>query len=137
MTDAKANFIGPLRRADLAAAFRPHALNGNASTFRLNDDAVVIDAHDSARFPFAIHFARIINLNPTALQRCPSTRLWVGATNKIVDIARGPRPIDLRILLFAPAFIGSRRLVLRSARRITVAKGIDDIERLREASVIT
>jgi hypothetical protein len=84
------------------------------------------DLHDFARFAAAIShfFFRVEDMHIPAVQRTPSSRLGVCATNEVPDLLHRFGPVDLDISFAAPAFIGRLRFILRHFGRGAIAHQI-------------
>src|SRR5262249_35817302 len=124
--------LGKCARADLLTAVHADAADLDLSAGGRDGQAGVVDSRHFTRRSGcdARELSCVEKLHGLPFMRRPGAWLWIGAADQIPDLLQGLLPVDLNVLLLAPAFVGGLALVLANLRR---RARTDQIDRLHQS----
>src|SRR5262249_21261154 len=117
---AQPRALGERVRTDLLTARGTDPCHLDLSAGRRDRDSCVVDGGDLSRPPgrAADELARVVELDDGALMSRPRPRLRIGAADQVPDLPERLLPVDLDVLLRAPALVRRLALVLNDPGRV-------------------
>src|SRR5206468_1524849 len=122
--------LGECARGDLLSALGPDTCHLNLAATGGDRQACVIDGHHLARLAVCrpAELLRVEELYDRSLVGRPGARLRIRTADQIPDGVDRLVPVDLDVLLLAPALVRRLGLVLNDFRRLAVADQIDGLD---------